>query len=190
MRFSYKVKETEVIVRGRPKSLETDAKAFLGEDEADAYLSVTDTWVVPPKDKIFVWMPWNEGRMPTPELYYACNRALIWWIHYQKLKRVQVFCDAGTHRSVTIFGAFLMTYFKKREREQIVAERVALEKYEYTDEQLKGYADPLEYIETYLDDFPADRLLFRAMGNDYLCRLDAHTKDIYELVKERYADNR
>lgn len=190
--FSYQVRESTVIVTGRPRKLTAGGEDFTGEADADidAYLSVTDTFVVPPKDKIFCWFPWNEGRKPIPEMYYATNHVLNWWTHYQKLKRVQVFCDAGTHRSVTVFGAFLVTYFDKHEREKIVRERVALKKYEYTDEQLAGYAHPLEYIETYLEDFPADRLLFRAMKRDYLGRLDGHSKEIYDIVKERYGDNK
>jgi hypothetical protein len=106
-----------------------------------------------------------------------------------KVPKIQIFCDGGTHRSVTVFGAFLMTYFDKHERQKIVDDRIALQKYDYTDEQLKGYADPLEYIEGYLEEFPADRLLFESMKKDYMGRLDGHSGEIYRIVKKRYADN-
>ena len=187
--FYYQVKESRIFVRNRPKSLEIGAKGFDAEDEADAYLSVTDTFVVPPTGKIFVWFPWNEGRKPIPEMYYATNKALIWWVHYLKLKKIQIFCDGGSHRSVTVFGAFLRTYFPNQEAQEIVKNRTE-RLYDGTsqDEDHSGWAQPLEYIDSYLEDFPADRLLFKAMSQDYLGRLDSHSKGIYRLVKERYGD--
>ena len=65
MMFSYKVKESEIIVSGRPKKLSENPEKELEEEyHADAYLSVTDTFAVAPGNKIFVWFPWNEGRKP------------------------------------------------------------------------------------------------------------------------------
>jgi hypothetical protein len=180
---------TEVFVRNRVYSLEMDANEFRDEDKADAYLSVTDSFVAAPKDKPFVWVPWNESRKPHPELYYATNKMLNWWINYQRLPRIQVFCDGGSHRSVTIFGAYLRTYYKSYEADKIVAERVTVDPWS---DVPKGYdhtkiSQPLEYIDGYLEEFPADRLLFKAMGNDWLGRLEGFSQDIYELVKKRYA---
>jgi hypothetical protein len=186
MIFKYKVKNTEVIVAGRPKKLSDGGEQLSNDQEADAYLSVTDTFMVAPQGKIFVWFPWNEDRSPIPEMYYAVNKVLSWWIFKQEIKKVMVFCDAGTHRSVTVFGAFLTTYFDTFERKEIVASRECLSRYEYTDEQLKRYADPLQYIGTYLEDFPQDVLLFKAMAGDHLGRLDGFSREIYNLVKERY----
>lgn len=181
--------EVKVYVRNRPRSFDIGAKHYNSADEADAYLSVTDTFCVPPVGKPFVWVPWNEGRMPTPELYYACNKALIWWTHYAKLPYIQVFCDGGTHRSVSVFGAFLRTYFSPKEAEDIVSKRTPnFGNYEHKDHS--NWAQPLEYIDKYLDDFPADRLLFKAMGKDYLSRLDNYSDEVWKQVKERYADNR
>ena len=192
MRVSYKVRESVVVVRNRPKTLSIgEEKLNEGEaekDKADAVLGVTDTFIVAPKGSIFVWFPWNEGRDPIPEMFYACNKVLNWWTHYQKLPLIQVFCDGGTHRSVTVFGAFLMTYFTKADREKIVEERIILDTYDKKAEDLSRWAQPLEYIESYLDKFPADRLLFQAMRENYLGRLDAHSKGIYDIVRERYAD--
>jgi hypothetical protein len=188
MMFEYKVKESTVIVSGRPKKLTQGPDDFADTPDVDAFLSVTDTWVVPCPNKIFVWLPWNEGRNPSHELWYSANKTLIWWIHYQKLKKINVFCDAGTHRSVSVFGAFLTTYFDRHEREKIVQERVALQKYDYTEEQLARYAHPLQYIESYLDRFPEDRLLFKAMKGDYMGRLDGFTHAITRLCQERFAD--
>ena len=150
--------------------------------------------MIPPQGKHFAWFPWNEGRQPIPEMYYATNRVLNWWIHYLKAKNIQIFCDGGTHRSVTVFGAYLRTYHTNREAEEIVKNRV--EKLHDSFDPTKTYpehatwAQPLDYIDSYLEKFPADRLLFRAMGNDRLGRLDCHSRGIYDLVKERYGDNK
>lgn len=179
----YKVNETEVFVRNRPRSLEVDCTNFKSEDIADAYLSVTDTWVKPPEGKPLVWMPWNEGRKPTSELFYAVNRSLIYWIHYRKLKSVHLFCDAGTHRSVTVFGAFLLTYFPEDAR-NIVMQRKYVTRGD--DEGSPTWADPLEYIESYLKEFPEDYLLFKVMGNNYIGRLEEQTGSIYERVRKRF----
>lgn len=184
-RFMYKIGGTEIVVRGRPKHLEIGAKTVEEDDPCDAYLSVTDTFVVAPQGKIFVWFPWNEGRSPIPEMYYATNRVLHWWIHYQKLKRVCIFCDGGSHRSVTVFGAYLRTYLKSDQARDVVAARVDLAGKE--PEAAVSWAQPLEYVDSYLRQHPADALLFKAMSEDYLGRLDNHSSNIYRLVKERYA---
>lgn len=203
-RFSYHIKDekhdTTIIVSSRPRSLSHSAderkeasKECRKQEKADAYLSVTDSFcVAPSRAKVpFVWLPWNEGRKPHPELYYGANKTLIWWVHYQKFKKILVFCDGGSHRSVTIFGIFLLTYFPK-EAKEIVAARVDLNRQDLNDEENKrdrsSWAQPLEYARRYLDEFPADRLLLSAMGSDYLSRLDNHSKRIYEMVKERYGD--
>lgn len=183
--FKYKVNESVIYVRNRPKSLSTngedrDEKSAVA-DESDAYLSVTDTFCVAPPGKIFVWFPWNEGRNPIPEMYYATNRVLNWWVHYQKIPRIQLFCDGGSHRSVTVFGAFLRTYHNKDAKE-IVEKRESVNNY------LSYVSDPLDYIDSYLREFPADALLFKSMREDYLGRLDGHSGDIYRQVKARYGD--
>lgn len=199
MKFSYQVEESTIIVSSRPKSLSQGADRMGAEpdaaidptEQADAYMSVTDTFCSPPTGgQPFVWIPWNEGRKPHPELYYAANRALIWWVHYEKRKRIILFCDGGTHRSVTIFGAFLLTYFKKDAQKICEARENVGKVYPADDKDTTHWAQPLEYVEGYLDEFPADRLLLRAMGKDYLSRLDNHTKGIYEMVKERYGNHR
>lgn len=190
--FFYNVEESEILVRNRPKTL-SHGLPTSEVDDADAYLSVTDTFVVAPPNKVLVWFPWNEGRMPTPEMYYATNKVLNWWVFYQKMKKIQVFCDGGTHRSVTVFGAFLRTYFDKEKAAEIVKNRRPAK--EVQDAIDKGsdasmWAQPLEYIDGYLEDFPADRLLFKAMRGDRLGRLDSHSKTVYDIVRERYADNK
>lgn len=178
--FLYKVKSTEIFVSSRPKKM--DQRGAEGY-EPDAYLSVTDTFCTPPDGKPYVWFPWVESRYPIPEMFYACNRALIWWVHYHKLSKVQVFCDGGTHRSVTVFGAFLLTYFPNTASE-IVADRKPVNLEEKNWEE----SDPLFYIQGYLDVFPEDRLLFKVMGEDYLCRLDAHYDAINRRIKQRYGE--
>lgn len=187
--FTYKVKDTSVFVRNRPRSLEIDCKKFKDEDKADAYLSVTDTFCFAPKGKPFVWVPWNEGRKPTPEQYYAVNRALLWWIHYKKLKKVHIFCDGGTHRSVTMFGIFILTYFNSREAEYIISKRIEADPLPKNNKYWRDTskdARPIEYAESYLNERPEDRLLLAAMGKDKLGRLDTHCLNIFDTVKKRY----
>lgn len=187
MRFSYKVWDSEVIVRNRPHKLIIGEKDFKDEDRADAYLSVTDTWVDLPNDRPFVWLPWNEGRDLTPDHIYGVNRSLLFWTYYKKLKSIQFFCDGGTHRSVSLFGSFLITYFNREEREEIVKNRVATN--ELT-EHFEDQSNPLEYIEGYLEKYPADRLLMVAMGNDYMSRLEVYMEDVYNQIKVRYGDKK
>ena len=176
--FTYKVDETEVFVSGQPKKL-FNPEGCLGY-EANAYLGVTDSFCSIPEGKMFMWFPWNEGRSPIPEMYYACIKALTWWIRYQKLSKVCLFCDGGTHRSVTVFGAFLLAYCPQK-AEQIVNDRIAVNL-----DQEADNCNPLYYIKTYLDEFPEDMLLFKSMGEDYLSRLDAHCESIYKRIKSRY----
>ena len=182
--FIYKVYDSNISVRNRPKSLELGSNNNpLSQEEVDAYLSVTDTFVTPPVGKIFVWFPWNEGRSPIPEMYYATNRVLNWWVFNQKLKNIQIFCDGGTHRSVTVFGAFLRTYFNEDLAQEIVDKRVGIE----TEDMVRS--NPLEYIDSYLEKFPEDNLLFKAMGENRLGRLEEISLSVCDKVKERYGDN-
>ncbi len=191
--FSYRVEKSEIVVRNRPRHLcislpKTHANSEL--ETADAYLSVTDSFVVAPAGKILLWFPWNEGRKPTPEMYYATNRAIYWWVFRQEIPHIQIFCDGGTHRSVTVFGAFLRTYFPAQAAAEIVAERKCL--YVGPDKHLiESAANPLAYIDSYLEEFPVDRLLFKAMQADPLLgRLEGLSRQIYRDVGERYADQK
>jgi hypothetical protein len=181
--FLYTLGETKIFVSNRPKSLFGKNSKF----EADAFLSVTDTFCVAPEGKIFVWFPWNEGRYPTPEMYYACNKALAWWVFNQNLPNIQIFCDGGTHRSVTVFGAFLRTYSAdlKFSASEIVNNRVAVG-YEESD---PDHCNPLNYIDKYLEKFPEDRLLFKVMGEDRISRLDSYCREIFQRVRGRYGEN-
>lgn len=177
--FYYNVLDSTIFVRNRPKSLEINSEKLLDVDIADAYLSVTDSFVTPIKDKIFAWVPWNESRKPTPEFYYAVNKILNWWVFYQKIPTIHLFCDGGTHRSVTAFGAFLRTYFTDDAAKEIVKQN----------ESAPCWSNPLSYIDRYLEEEPIDRLLFRAMNKDRLGRLEHFTKDIHQYAKSRYGEN-
>jgi len=180
--YIYKIDKSEILVSSQPTKLFGSKSSY----EAAAYLSVTDSFCSPPEGVIYTWFPWNEGRMPIPEMYYACNRSLGWWVHKQQLPKIQIFCDGGTHRSVTVFGAFLLTYFQKQAQE-IVENRTP---FGYENDEDKERCNPLLYINSYLDNFPEDRLLFKVMGEDHLSRLDVLCKDIYKTVKDRYGENR
>ena len=106
-----------------------------------------------------------------------------------KLPTIQVYCDGGTHRSVSIFGAFLRTYFTKEQAADIVSKRVGkFDDYEIKDRST--WCQPLEYIDRYLEDFPSDRLFFKAMGKDPMSRLDGYCDSVWQQVRDRYADNK
>ena len=100
--YLYQVEDSEIFVSSRPKRFTSDKTGY----DPDAYLSVTDTFCSPIVGKILMWFPWNEGRKPIPECYYATVRTLIWWVEKLRLPKIQIFCDGGTHRSVTVFGAY------------------------------------------------------------------------------------
>jgi hypothetical protein len=191
--FLYKLWDSEIFVRNRPRTLSIgergDKEEVALEDQADAYLSVTDTWCVAPSGKQFAWVPWNESRCPTGEQFYACNKTILWWAYYMKLPKIQIFCDGGTHRSVTVFGAFLMTYFSPGDREEIVRSRIPVNQDLADPKLIEVVCDPLDYVEKYLEMNPSDALLFRAMGKNYMGRLEDYAADIYRDVKERYASN-
>ena len=175
--FKYRVGETEVHVRNRP----TRIIMSLDPPEASAYLSVTDSWVSPATGVTHMWFPWNEGRQPTGEMFYATNRVLDFWIRRQKMKRVDIFCDGGTHRSVTVFGAFLKTYYTESEAQAIVDARSDLS-------GDNNHCNPLEYVSRYMDDLPSLALLFRCMRRDQMSRLDVIAEAMTREVTELYGD--
>lgn len=178
--FIYTLEDAEVFVSSRPRKLMTihsESAVF----KADAYLSVTDTFCAPVEGKIFTWVPWNEQRHPTPEFFYAVNRTLNWWLQREKRKKIQIFCDVGSHRSVTAFGAYLMTYFGREERLKIVAGRKAVP-------LNRDYCDPLEYIGKYLEKFPEYGLLFNEMGEDRMSRLDNLSTNIVNRIQTLYGN--
>lgn len=171
--FIYRVENSDVFVSNRVQ----DADCW----PADAYFSVTDTFVQPVEGKPFVWHPWNESRKPTPELYYACNKVLYWWLHKQKYQKIRLFCDAGSHRSVTVFGIFLMTYHGK-EAAEIVQNRVS---FAGKDDD-KEWANPLLYAGKYLQEIPEDNIFLKLMRDEPLLRLDYYFSRVEELVKNRF----
>jgi len=182
--YIYKINESEIFVRNRPNKLSMNFDKLDEDDKADVYISVTDTWMEPPLDRPLVWYPWNEDRKPTPELFYAINRVLRWHVYYRKTPKISINCDGGTHRSVTVFGAFLLTYHADI-AEQVIKDRININKSDELD-----WANPLEYIEGYLKERPEDRLLLSAMGEDSMSRLDAHCRSIFDKVKERFGEER
>lgn len=113
LRYSaYKVDQTEVIIAGRPDSIDNRHldKTFI--ESVDAWLSVTDRFIEYPVTR-YQWFPWQENGPPQNEVLYGSLKTLHYWIDKLKLKRIYIHCDAGTHRSPSVFGAYLCTYHAK-----------------------------------------------------------------------------
>lgn len=107
----------------------------------DAWISVTDTQVAFPLGAVYHWLPWVEEAPPTKETLYAVLRLLNYYVRSGAMK-IYVHCDAGTHRSPTIFGAYLLAYLGRRKAEEI--QKTA------TLHGRTTSSEPLYYIDTYL----------------------------------------
>lgn len=88
-----------------------------------------------------MFAPWNEGGQPQIETIFTILKTLDYWIREQKLNRVYVACDGGTHRAVTMFGFYLLAYHKE-EAEAINNAHVLVGR--------PDWSNPLEYARGYI----------------------------------------
>lgn len=143
---SYKVGETTVFVAGRP-DYNSSCDSEFDLDEIDGWMNITDRFVPQPEWTYQAWFPWRESGPPSPEVLHGSLRTLHYWIDQLKLKHVFVHCDAGTHRSVTVFGAYLLTYHPEE------AEAIAKGRTLYGKEEA-FHSDPIEYWTSYIEQYP------------------------------------
>lgn len=138
---SYFVNKTEVVIGRRPNIGEGISKKLF--DSFDAILSVTETYLAYPVDKLTAWFPWKEIREHCPDyVLFSSLKTLNYWINELKLKKVYIHCDLGTHRAPTIFGAFLYAYYENSSLDIIEKRKIKLGKdkesyYEYKFGKLK-----------------------------------------------------
>ncbi|MCX9024672.1 MAG: hypothetical protein OIN85_01085 [Candidatus Methanoperedens sp.] len=141
---TYKVGDTVVHVAGRPDYRpEAIDKNYLAK--VYAWLSVTDRFVPPPPGAYSQWSPWIENGPPDMEVLFTCLKVLHYWIDELKLPEVVIHCDAGTHRSVTVFGAYLRTYHPEKAQE--ISDNFTMLNRDHR-------SDPLEYWDSYVEECP------------------------------------
>lgn len=136
---TYRVKNTTVHVAGRP-DYQGLQKNF--RNAIEGYLSVTDRFVPHPPYANSAWFPWRESGGPSPEVLYGSLKTLNYWIDQLELREIYIHCDAGTHRSPTIFGCYLDTYHATIAR-QVAADVLLIGKTPTT------HSCPLDYWDSY-----------------------------------------
>lgn len=148
----YKVLNTEVIVAGRPDyhGLNKDFCKSI-----DGWISVTDRFLTYPVGRHF-WFPWIESGPPKPEVLYGVLKTLNYWIDDLGLARIYLHCDAGTHRSPTVFGAYLDIYHDDIAKS--VADTVKL-----VNKTPETHSCALLYWQSYVRDYPKLKTLCLAI---------------------------
>lgn len=143
---SYVVGNTTIYVGGRPDYRpEGIDKDFVSSVEG--WLSVTDRFIAYPPTAVSAWFPWRESGPPSPEVLYGTLKTLNYWIKELRLKTIYLNCDAGTHRSPSVFGAYLSTYYPD-EVEKIVASVVLHNK------NPEHHSCPKKYWDSYVVQYP------------------------------------
>lgn len=155
----YSVNGTEIIVGNRPDLGTT--RAFFSS--IDGWINISDRLVLFPKGSLSQWSPWNEDGSPQYETLFSVLKTLNYWVNDLKLNRIFINCDAGTHRSVTLFGFYLLAYHQKNCEEINNNYRLF---------NRKDWSNPLEYANTYLNRESLPLL------EDFLMNLKENTKHI------------
>lgn len=153
----YKVGDTVVYVAGRPDYERQGTSELIDLTDVEGWLSVTDRFVPHPLGHQ-AWHPWRESGPPKPEVLFGTLKTLHYWIDELKLSKVFIHCDAGTHRSVTVFGAYLDTYHSDEARPIVDAKVLHGRSPEH-------WSDPLLYWNSYVEEFPELKLLTEAIKN-------------------------
>ena len=134
----YKVNQSIIQVGGRPNCYGTTKEVY---DSINGFINVSDRYVRHDKNKANIFIPWNEGGQPTVEAKWACLKTLHYWINEDKLEKIYIHCDGGTHRAVTMFGFYLIAYHKDQADD--------IQK-KYTLKGRNTWSSPLEYAHSYI----------------------------------------
>lgn len=130
------------MVGHRPNAVGATEEFF---NSVDGWISVTDRLIPYPSKTNFEWLPWNEGGKPEIEAIYAFIRTLRYWVNDLGFKKIYLHCDGGTHRAVSMFGFYLLTFFP--EEAQSIQDNHKLVRREIL-------SAPLEYAQVKIKDFP------------------------------------
>lgn len=175
----YRADEMTYMVGSRANAYPWPRELF---NSIDGWISVTDTpqWFREKTD--FMWFPWDEGKACPPEVFYSVIHTLTMWQKFRKMKTFYIHCDAGTHRAPTVFGAYLLGRYGIKEALKIVNEATLVNR--------EWLANPIEYIQSHLDDFPEDRVLIKETATTILNRYDGIISTMTRRHKERYLGKR
>jgi len=142
---TYKISDdVEVIVGGRP-DYDGAGCTFETFKSIDGWMSVSDRFT--PNLGYHVWIPWNESRSLPEEVLFGAVLTLRHWVTELGFKRIYLHCDAGTHRSVTIFGAYLKAFYSKYDAYKTIIKSA-------TPCNRNTWSDPIEYIDSYIKEIP------------------------------------
>lgn len=151
---SYRILDTLVYVAGRPDYEGVD-KIYL--DTVKGWMSLTDRFIrYPISTSQQAWFPWVESGPPKPEVIYGALTTLHYWIDVLKLDTIYIHCDAGTHRSPSIFGAYLDTYHPES-AEEVAGNAVVFGK------KPEHHSCAVKYWDSYKDRNPDLKLLTDAI---------------------------
>ena len=139
---------TQVLVGNRP-DYGGCTKEFTSH--VDAWFSVTDRVPQSPPGSRYEWYPWVEECLPTESLIAAVIRLHQLFLD-DHIKCIYLHCDAGTHRSPSLFG--LAAYFYDGCHDRI------WERPQMRPILVRGmfnvatghWSDPAYYAKTYLND--------------------------------------
>jgi hypothetical protein len=176
---TYKVGDITYHVGSRPNAHKITREFF---NSIDGWINVTDTqcWF---NEKVnSMWFPWDEGKHCPPEVFYAVIRTLYVWTEQKHLKTIYIHCDAGTHRAPTVFGAWLLARYGRKDALKIVSQ-AALTKRECL-------SNPIEYIDDHLHYIPEDFVLIRLTAQTVLNRYDGILHTMEKRFKRRYLSDK
>lgn len=147
----YKIGDTVIMVGLRPNMYGTTTDFY---NQIGGFINVSDRFVRHRADKVNVFYPWNEGGIPTYETIFAVLKTLHYWIDELKIPKVYIHCDGGTHRAVTMFGFYLLSYHSQDC--EAINNSYELKGREY-------WSNPLEYGRGYFKDIPAIEEFLKAL---------------------------
>lgn len=147
----------------------------------DGWISVTNNVCFFHKPTDFMWFPWNEENHCLPETFFGVIMTLLYWEMAGK-RRFYIFCDAGTHRAPTVFGAYLWALFDLRTRHDVVAKHELIGR--------EHLSDPLEYIGFHLEDVPEDGRFLKQCRHGPLNSLESIVRQTQNTFDRRYGCDR
>lgn len=137
--IEYKVQDITIRVGSRPNAYGMTEEEY---NSIDGFINVSERFVRHRKDKINIFIPWNEGGNPTFEAVWAFLKTMHYWTDEYGYKNIYIHCDSGTHRAVTMFGLFLHAFHHE-------------DKYKIVDNhkfhKREHLSNPNEYAEGYMN---------------------------------------